>query len=86
MLDPKTRTNALIAYFFLGWAFLLARGNPDFAHPYVRGHAKRATLIHAVFLISLVVVTWFINPYVRVHLSFLPIALDFVLRILVYLG
>jgi hypothetical protein len=84
MLDAKIRVNALIAYFFLGWAFLLARGNPDFAHPYIRAHAKRATFIHAVFLLAVVLVSFVLDPYLRTNLGFLPLSLDFVARILTY--
>jgi hypothetical protein len=45
MPDISTRINALIAYLFLGPIMLLARNGTPLADPYVRGHARRATLI-----------------------------------------
>ena len=39
-LSRQTKTNAAIAYFFLGPIFLLASRNPNFADPFVRSHAK----------------------------------------------
>lgn len=41
----STRINALIAYLFLGPIILLARSGTPLADPYVRGHARRASLI-----------------------------------------
>jgi|JI8StandDraft_1071087.scaffolds.fasta_scaffold213076_3 hypothetical protein len=45
MPDISTRINALIAYLFLGPIMLLARSGTPLADPYVRGHAKKASLI-----------------------------------------
>ena len=45
MPDISTRINALIAYLFLGPIMLLAKGGTPLADPYVRGHARRASLI-----------------------------------------
>jgi hypothetical protein len=48
MPDISTRINALIAYLFLGPIMLLARSGTPLAEPYVRGHARRASLIIAI--------------------------------------
>ena len=48
MPDISTRINALIAYLFLGPIMLLARSGTPLADPYVRGHARRASLIIAI--------------------------------------
>jgi hypothetical protein len=45
MPDLSTRINALIAYLFLGPIILLAKSGTPLADTYVRGHAKRASLI-----------------------------------------
>jgi hypothetical protein len=45
MPDLSTRINALIAYLFLGPIMLLARPGTPLTDPYVRGHAKKASLI-----------------------------------------
>lgn len=45
MPDLSTRINALIAYLFLGPIMLLAKSGTPLADPYVRGHAKKASLI-----------------------------------------
>ncbi len=47
MPDISTRINALIAYLFLGPIMLLAKSGTPLADPYVRGHAKRASMIIA---------------------------------------
>jgi hypothetical protein len=48
MPDISTRINALIAYLFLGPIMLLARSGTPLADPYVRGHARRASMIIAI--------------------------------------
>ncbi|MBC7503737.1 hypothetical protein H7169_02100 [Candidatus Gracilibacteria bacterium] len=45
MPDISTRINALVAYLFLGPIILLARKDTPLADPYVRGHAKQASII-----------------------------------------
>jgi len=52
MISQKIRTNASISYFFLGWLFLLAKNNPNFADPYIKAHAKNATKGHVIFFTS----------------------------------
>lgn len=48
MPDISTRINALIAYLFLGPIMLLAKSGTPLADPYVRGHAKQASIIMTV--------------------------------------
>jgi hypothetical protein len=48
MPDISTRINALIAYLFLAPIMLLARSGTPLADPYVRRHARRASLIIAI--------------------------------------
>lgn len=45
MYEEQARINAMISYFFLGPIFLLARSGSPLADPYVRLHAKRASII-----------------------------------------
>jgi hypothetical protein len=45
-MSPQVRINAMISYFFLGWLMLLSK-NPEWNDPFVRSHAKTATMIHA---------------------------------------
>lgn len=52
MPDITIRINALIAYLFLGPIMLLAKKDTPLAHPYVRGHAKRATIIIIIGIIA----------------------------------
>lgn len=63
-LDSKTRTNAMISYFFLGWIFLLARRNPDFSHPFIRSHAKKATRTHIILLGGFIVYSFYLAKYI----------------------
>lgn len=55
MPDISTRINALIAYLFLGPLFLLTKEGTPLWHPFVRWHAKRASLIILIGLASSVV-------------------------------
>ncbi len=50
-IPSRDRVNAAIAYFFLAPIFLLAKRNPNFAHPFVRSHAKSATKFILVFVV-----------------------------------
>jgi hypothetical protein len=64
LIDQKTRTNAMISYFFLGWIFLLARRNPDFAHPFIRTHAKKATRTHILLLGGFALYSFYLAKYI----------------------
>jgi hypothetical protein len=54
MPDISTRINALIAYLFLGPLLLLAKNWTPLAEPYVRWHAKRASLIILMGIVSFI--------------------------------
>lgn len=55
MPDISTRINALIAYLFLGPIILLARAGTPLSHPYVRGHAKKASLYILFWIIAFII-------------------------------
>ncbi|NRH21281.1 hypothetical protein HOO68_04525 [Candidatus Gracilibacteria bacterium] len=55
MPDISTRINALIAYLFLGPLLLLMKEGTPLGHPFVRGHAKRASLVILIGFISFIV-------------------------------
>ncbi len=72
-ISPKVRTNAVIAYFFLGPLMLLSRGNPNFSDAFVRSHARTATrtmLAYAALLVG--------------HWMFLSDLLDFKLPLVAF--
>ena len=60
--SSQVRTNALTSYFFLGFLFLMARGNPNFSDPFVQEHAKSATKIHLLFVGYLILHEYLIAP------------------------
>ncbi len=62
MPDISTRINALIAYLFLGPIMLLAKKDTPLADPYVRGHARRASIIIAIGAIVFVLYR-LVHPY-----------------------
>lgn len=49
---PQVRANACASYLFLAPFFLLARGNPDLAHPFVRSHARYALALQLLIAAS----------------------------------
>lgn len=55
MPDISTRINALIAYLFLGPLLLLSKKGTPLADPFVRGHAKRASIIILIGFISYII-------------------------------
>jgi hypothetical protein len=65
MPDISTRINALIAYLFLGPLLLLAKSGTPLADPYVRGHAKKASII---ILIGILI--FFIYRFLKEFLMF----------------
>ena len=87
-LDRKTRTNAMISYFFLGWIFLLARKNPDFSHPFIRSHAKKATRTHIVLLGGFVLYSLYLAKYVPAFtIPVLPsITLDKIISVIFFVA
>lgn len=75
MPDISTRINALIAYLFLGPLLLLSKKGTPLADPFVRGHAKRASIIIAIWLILFVIYYWIHNILL---FTFLGISIDVV--------
>lgn len=76
MPDISTRINALIAYLFLGPLLLLSKKGTPLADPFVRGHAKRASIIIAIGLILFVIYYWIHNILL---FTFLGISIDVVI-------
>lgn len=72
-LSRQIRTNAAIAYFFLGPIFLLAKRNPNFAEPFVRAHAKAGTKAVFVYLAAFFAYSHYLSGYLAFSLPFLPI-------------
>ncbi|MDQ1343605.1 MAG: hypothetical protein QG650_324 [Patescibacteria group bacterium] len=72
-LSRQTRTNAAIAYFFLGPIFLLASRNPHFADPFVRAHAKAGTKAVAFYLAAFFVYVKYLSGYLSFSLPFFPV-------------
>ncbi len=62
MYEEQARINATISYFFLGPIFLLVRNSGPLTDPYVRLHAKRASIIMAFGLVGYI--TYFLlSPF-----------------------
>lgn len=62
MISESDRLRAAAAYCFLGWLFLIARGNTDFQSPYVRSHARKSLLVNGGFLLIFTLVAWAVAP------------------------
>lgn len=76
MVSQKIRNNASIAYFFLGWLFLLAKRNPAFSDPFIRRHAKLATKGHALFFGLYFCYSHFLSDLFSYTLPVLQITVD----------
>jgi len=76
MISQKIRNNASIAYFFLGWLFLLAKNNPNFSDPFIRQHAKIATKGHILFFITYFFYAHFLSGLFSYSLPVLQITID----------
>lgn len=85
MLSQKIRTNAMTAYFFLGWLFLISR-NPNFSDPFVRLHARRATRGHVFFLALFLAYSHFLAHFFQYSLPIINITLDRVISLGVFGG
>lgn len=72
-LSRQTRTNAAIAYFFLGPIFLLASRNPNFADPFVRSHAKAGTKAVFFYLAAFFAYSHYLSGYLAIPVPFFPI-------------
>jgi hypothetical protein len=75
----QSRTNATIAYFFMGWIFLLARNNPALQDPYVRTHAYTATQVHIGFIVAYILLSYILFPILNgLYIPFFGISLVYV--------
>lgn len=80
MLSRKIRNNATIGYFFLGWMFLLAKKNPDFADPFIQNHAKNATKGHGLFLVSYIIYSYFLSRFFFHNIPIINLSIDRVIH------
>lgn len=81
MISQKTRTNASISYFFLGWLFLLAKKNPNFADPFIRQHAKIATKGHVLFFVSYFFYSHFLGNFLSYSIPVVQMTIDHAIQI-----
>ena len=84
MISQKIRNNASISYFFLGWLFLLAKNNPNFADPFIREHAKIATKGHGVFFIIYFLYSHFLESMFSYSIPVIQITLDHCIQIIFF--
>lgn len=83
-ISHKVRTNAAISYFFLGFLFLLAGRNSNFADPFVRSHAKSATKIHLLLIGYIVLHQMLISKLFSMSIPFVPISPARILLIVIF--
>ncbi len=67
----QDRINATISYFFLGPIFLLAKRGTPLAEPYVRAHAKRASII-----VGLTILVGIVYLFARSYIQYAPLGLS----------
>lgn len=75
-IQQRTRTNAAIAYCFLGPLFLLSRRNPNFSDPFVRKHASAASKTIGIYAGIFFGYSHFLSQYFAFPLPIFPIMLD----------
>lgn len=80
-LSRQTKTNAAIAYFFLGPIFLLASRNPNFAEPFVRAHAKAGTKAVFFYLAAFFAYSSYVSTYLAFPVPFIPVTADRIVSI-----
>lgn len=76
MISQKVRNNASISYFFLGWLFLLAKNNPNFADPFIKQHAKIATKGHILFFVTYFFYSHFLSSLFSYSIPIIQITID----------
>jgi len=76
MLSQKVRNNASISYFFLGWLFLLANNNPNFADPFIKRHAKIASKGHILFFVAYFFYSHFLSEFLSYSIPVIQITVD----------
>lgn len=64
-MNEQSRINSVIAYFFLGPVFLLAKSGTPLADPVVRSHAKKSTEIIVITLIAFLVYLFFLKAWIN---------------------
>ena len=85
MISRKVRNNASISYFFLGWLFLLAKNNPNFANPFIKQHAKIATKGHILFFVTYLFYSHFLSGFFSYSIPVLHITVDYCISIAFFL-
>jgi len=85
MISRKVRNNASISYFFLGWLFLLAKNNPNFADPFIKQHAKIATKGHILFFVTYLFYSHFLSGFFSYSIPVLHITVDYCISIAFFL-
>ncbi len=78
-MDQKIRINWAISYFFLWELFLLAKSNPQFNHPFIRGHSYKATKIHFTFLLGFFLYNYLFAKFFYFNIPVLSVTVHFVL-------
>lgn len=86
VLSSKIRTNAAIAYFFLGFLFLLAKKQPNFSHAFIQAHAQFATKIHAGFLLAYFVYAQFFRGFLLFSFPVVLISADQIVSVCFFLS
>jgi hypothetical protein len=69
-MNTQARINAMIAYFFLGPLFLIVPRDTPFGEEYVRGHARRASMIMGIGIIILIAYLFLLKPILDFTLPF----------------
>ncbi|EKD65966.1 MAG: hypothetical protein ACD_49C00072G0003 [uncultured bacterium (gcode 4)] len=80
-MNNQIKTNALISYFFLGWLFLLAWNNPNFAHEFIVKHSKKATKIHFGFLVTFILYNIFLSQHLYYNIPVIMVSVDKVINL-----
>lgn len=90
MYDEQTRINAALSYFFLGPLFLLARAGTPLADPYVRAHARQATIYIGIGILAYALY-FALKPYIgfvffgiSLHVIILSLLLTLLIWILIF--
>ncbi|MCK9272092.1 hypothetical protein M0P65_00935 [Candidatus Gracilibacteria bacterium] len=80
-MNNQIKTNALISYFFLGWLFLLAGNNPNFADEFIVKHSKKATKIHFGFLVTFILYNIFLSQHLYYNIPVIMVSVDKVINL-----
>ncbi len=83
-ISQQVKTNAIIWYFFLWWIFLFARSNPNFEHSFIRKHAKKATKIHFISLITYIIYSIFISKHLYYIIPIILISINQIINLIFF--